>query len=52
MSEFLSRIISMPLDLTTTSEMHIPYFGHRFGMTMARLENAHWSLYSTFVILT
>ena len=51
MSEFLSRIISIPLDLTITSEMHVPYDGHRLGMTMARLVKAPWSLYSTFAIL-
>jgi hypothetical protein len=51
MSEFLSRIISIPLDLTITSEMHVPYNRHRLGMTMARLVRAPWSLYSTFAIL-
>jgi hypothetical protein len=50
MSEFLSRIIST-LDLTTTSERHVPYITHRFGITTARLVNAPWSLYSSFVIL-
>ncbi|MDW0186320.1 MAG: hypothetical protein QOK63_02440 [Nitrososphaeraceae archaeon] len=51
MSEFLSRIISIPLDLTTSSEMHAPSITHRFGMTTARLVNVPWSLYSTFAIL-
>ncbi len=51
MSEFLSRIISIPLDLTTTSEMHAPSITHRFGMTTVRLLNPSWSLYSTFAIL-
>jgi len=45
MSEFLSRKISIPLDLRTTSEMHAPSITHRFGMTMAGLVNAPWSLY-------
>jgi len=44
MSEFLSRIISIPLDLTITSEMHVPYDRHRLGMTMARLVKAPRSL--------
>lgn len=51
MSKFLSRIINIPLDLTITSEMHVPYIRHRLGMTMARLVKAPWSLYSTFVTL-
>ena len=51
MSKFLSRIINIPLDLTITSEMHVPYLRHRLGMTMARLVKAPWSLYSTFAIL-
>jgi hypothetical protein len=51
MSKFLSRIINIPLDLTITSEMHVPYIRHRLGMTMARLVKAPWSLYSTFAIL-
>jgi len=32
MSEFLSRINSMPLDLTITSEIHVPYIRHWLGM--------------------
>ena len=51
MSKFLSRIINIPLDLTITSEMHVPYLRHRLGMTMARLVKAPWSIYSTFVTL-
>ena len=51
MSELLSRIISISLDLTITSEMHVPYVRHRLGMTMARLVKAPRSLYSTFAIL-
>jgi len=51
MSEFLSRIISISLDLMITSEMYVPYVRHRLGMTMARLVKAPWNLYSTFVIL-
>ena len=51
MSEFLSRIISIPLDLTTTSEIHAPSITHRFWMTTAKLVNAPRSLYSTFAIL-
>jgi len=51
MSEFLSRINCMPLDLTITSEIHVLYIRHRLGMTMARLVKAPWSLYSTFVTL-
>lgn len=51
MSEFLSRIISIPLGFDDTSEMHVPYNRHRLGMTMARLVKAPWSLYSTFAIL-
>ena len=51
MSEFLSRIISVPLDLTITPEMHVPYVRHRLGVAMARLVKAPWSLHSTFAIL-
>ena len=51
MGEFLSRIISISLDMMITSEIHVPYIRHRLGMTMAKLVKAPWSLYSNFAIL-